>query len=295
MHLYNDYSSYLRTKHGCKVYRIALDAGFSCPNRCTYCNEDGSRSSYTNPKDPVARQLSMGIERLKTMKIASKFIAYFQAFTNTNSPEGPDGLKRSYDEILPFKEIVGLSIATRPDCIDTGKLKLISSYSDRYEVWLEYGLQSIHDRTLKAINRGHDFNDFLTAYDETRSFPIKVCAHVIIGLPGETRDDIIETARKLTELKVDGVKIHLLHILRGSALEKLYLDGKVNVLTQDEYVGLVCDFLEHLSGDIVIQRLTAQGKRPDHIAPAWALDKLGTLNSIDKTLARRGSAQGVKC
>lgn len=293
MRPYNNYGSYLKERYGCKVYRIGVDAGFSCPHTCTYCNEDGSRSSYADPKEPVKKQLSGRIEHLKKAKGATKFIAYFQAFTNTNAPA--DRLKMIYDQILPFEEIVGLSIGTRPDCIDGDKLKLISSYKNRYEVWLEYGLQSIHDRTLKAINRGHDFNDFLKTYNETRKFSISVCVHVILGLPGETREDIIETAQKLTELKVDGVKIHLLHILKGSELEKPYKEGNVKVLEQEEYVGLVCDFLENLSGEIVIQRLTGQGKRADHIAPLWALDKIGTINRIVETLRKRNTYQGIKC
>lgn len=291
MKLYNDYSSYLKQRYGSKVYRIGIDAGFSCPNTCAYCNENGSRSSYADPKEPVEKQLSSRIEYLKKAKGAAKFIAYFQAFTNTNSPA--QQLKEIYDCILPFKEIVGLSIGTRPDCVDTDKLKLIASYKDSYEVWMEYGLQSIHDRTLKAIGRGHDFNDFLKAYDETRKLSIPVCAHVIIGLPGETGKEMVETARKLTELKVDGVKIHLLHILKGSYLEKLYNDGLVKVLEREEYVELVCDFLENLSGDIIVQRLTGQGARGEHIAPGWALDKIGTIQRIEDTLRKRGSHQGI--
>ncbi len=292
MKLYNNYSSYLKERYGSRVYRIGLDAGFSCPNTCIYCNENGSRSSYADPKEPVEKQLSSRIDYLKKAKGAAKFIAYFQAFTNTNSPVKQ--LKEAYDRILPFEEIVGLSVGTRPDCIDTDKLKLIASYKDRYEVWLEYGLQSIHDRTLKAMKRGHDFDDFLKAYNETRKLSIPVCVHVIIGLPGETGEEMIETARKLTELKVDGVKIHLLHILKGSGLEKLYNDGLVRVLEREEYVELVCDFLENLSENIIIQRLTGQGTREEHIAPAWALDKMGTMQKIEETLRKRNSRQGMR-
>ncbi|MBI5233383.1 MAG: TIGR01212 family radical SAM protein, partial [Deltaproteobacteria bacterium] len=181
---YNDYSTYLRNKYGTKVYRIGLDAGFTCPNRdgtkgtggCTYCNADGSRSSYTKAKDSVTKQLFSRIEFLKKKVKAEKFIAYFQAFTNTHAPL--PRLKSIYDEILPFKEVVGISIGTRPDAVDNEKLKLVSSYQGRFEVWIEYGLQSIHDRTLKAINRGHDFEDFLTALRLTRKFDIPACAHV---------------------------------------------------------------------------------------------------------------------
>lgn len=299
MKLYNDYNSYLRSKYGCKVYRIGLDAGFSCPNRdgtkgtggCIYCNEDASRASYADPKDPVKKQLRDRIGYLKKSKGAWKFIAYFQAFTNTYAPL--DKLKAIYDNVLLFKEVVGLSIGTRPDAIDRDKLRLVSSYKDRYEVWVEYGLQSIHDKTLNTINRGHDFKDFLAAFKLAKEFDIPVCAHVILGLPGETRDDMIATSKKISELKIGGVKIHLLHILKGSALEKLYNEGKSRVLDQDEYVELVCDFLENLSKDIIIQRLTGEGPSDMHIAPLWALDKINTINKIGETLKKRGSFQGA--
>src|SRR3989338_3173878 len=197
MKLYNDYNSYLKAKFGCKVYRIGLDAGFSCPNRdgtkglggCIYCNGDGSRASYTNPKDPISKQLERRIKYLKEKRGAKKFIAYFQAFTNTYAPL--NRLKKIYDEVLPFDGVVGISIGTRPDTIDRDILKLIASYKDRYEVWIEYGLQSIHDKTLKYINRGHLFGDFLKALSITKGFDIPVSAHIILGLPGETKDDMM--------------------------------------------------------------------------------------------------------
>ncbi len=225
-------------------------------------------------------------------KNANKFIAYFQAFTNTYAK--PDRLKNIYDAIIDFKAVVGMSIGTRPDTIDHDKLELISSYKNRYEVWIEYGLQSIHNKTLKYINRGHDFEDFLIALKLTKEFGIPVCVHVILGLPGETRDDMIETARKLSELKIDGIKIHLFHILKGSMLEKLYREGKVKVFGQDEYVELASDFLENLSPDIIIQRLTGEGAKGKHVAPLWAFDKIETINKIKKVLTLRGSFQGLK-
>ena len=288
---YNDYSTHLKERYGSKVYRIGLDAGFTCPHRCVYCNNDGSRASYANPEKSIDEQLSGRIEHLKRTRDAKRFIAYFQSYSNTNA--SVSHLKIIYDRILPFGDIVGLSIGTRPDCIDADKLTLISSYSDRYEVWVEYGLQSIHDNTLKAIKRGHNFKDFLDAYHLTKEFPISVCAHVILGLPGETREDMINTARKLSELKIDGVKIHLLHILKGSELEDQYKEGAVRILSQEEYADLVCDFLENLSGSIIIQRLTGQGKRESHIAPLWALDKLGTIGMIEDILQKRNSYQGI--
>lgn len=298
MHLYNDYNTYLRNKYGTKVYRIGLDAGFTCPNRdgtvatggCIYCNEDGSRSPYVVRGAEISEQLRERIKHLRETKGAVKFIAYFQAFTNTHAPLPV--LKKTYDHILPLKEIVGLSIGTRPDAVDKGKLELIASYKNGREVWVEYGLQSSHDRTLKAINRGHSFLDFKNALQLAKDCALLVSAHVILGLPGETRQEMIETAKRLTDLKIDGIKIHLLHILKGSPMEKLYNEGKVSLPGQDEYVELVCSFLEHLSPDIVIQRLTGQGNRENHIAPAWALDKSGTIGKIVGELKRRGSCQG---
>lgn len=283
MRLYNDY---LKSKYGCKVYRIALDAGFTCPNRdgtkgtggCVYCNNDGSRASYVNPKDPIKEQLLKRMSYLKDVKCAKKFIAYFQAFTNTYA--SPERLKSAYDEVMGFDDVVGISIGTRPDAIDKEKLKLISSYKNRFEVWVEYGLQSIHNKTLDLINRGHAFADFLQAVRITRQFDIQICAHVILGLPGESKEDMIETAKTLRGLKIDGIKLHVLHVLKGSRLEGLYNEGKLKLLEQDEYVDLVCAFLNNLPQDIIIQRLTGQGRRDDHIAPLWALDKTGTINKI---------------
>ena len=279
MILYNDY---LRSKYGCRVYRIALDAGFSCPNikdgGCIYCNSKGSRASYINPALPIQKQLETRMKYLKETKSAKKFIAYFQAHTNTYAPI--DKLKAAYDQVTGLDGIVGISIGTRPDAIDREKLKLIASYKDRYEVWIEYGLQSVHDKTLKLINRGHTFDDFLNAVKLTREFGILVCAHVILGLPCETKEEMMSTGKKLAELKIEGVKMHLLHVLKGSKLEELYRKGEVALLEQDEYVELAREFLNNLSPDTIIQRLTGQGSRDDHVAPPWALDKLGTINKI---------------
>ncbi|MDO8535950.1 MAG: TIGR01212 family radical SAM protein [Candidatus Omnitrophota bacterium] len=284
MILYNDY---LRQRYGCKVYRIALDAGFSCPNikngGCTYCNSKGSRAPYANPSNTILKQLDIRINILKETKSAKKFIAYFQAHTNTYA--SIDKLQAAYDQVKGLDDIVGISIGTRPDCVDREKLELIASYKDRYEVWLEYGLQSARDQTLKLINRGHTFDDFCSAVKLTKEFGIPVCAHVILGLPGETRSDMMITAKKLAELNVEGVKIHLLHILKGSKLEELYRNGKIKLLGQDEYAKLVREFLSYLSPDIIVQRLTGQGSKDDHIAPLWALDKLGTINKITGTIS----------
>jgi len=297
---YNDYNSYLKQKYGCKVYRIGIDAGFTCPNRdgskgsggCIYCNAGGSRASYADPEKTVSRQLARRVDYLKKTKKADKFIAYFQAFTNTYAPI--DKLKAVYDEVLPFKEVVGISIGTRPDAVDESKLALIASYKKNYEVGIEYGLQSMHNETLRKINRGHTYEDFLEALALTGKFNIPVCVHVILGLPNETRSDIIETAKALSSLKVEAVKIHSLHVLKGSPLERSHKEGGIQLLSQEEYAEMACDFLEHLSENIIIQRLTGQGNREDHAAPAWAMDKSSTIKKIEDILAARGSRQGSK-
>lgn len=298
MRTINDYNSYLKRRFGEKVYRIAVDAGFSCPNRdgaiatggCLFCNAVGARAAYVKNELDVRAQIEDRISYLKAMKAAKKFVVYFQAFTNTYAPV--EKLRQIYDAILPFKEIVGLSIGTRPDCVDEPKMKLISSYAKDREVWIEYGMQSSHDGTLKTINRGHDFASFVDAVKLAKKYRILVTAHVILGLPGETREMMLETANRLNELKIDGVKIHLLHVLKGSALEKEYGLGKVKLLEQGEYVRLTADFLEMLDPDIVIQRLTGEGDKNSHIAPEWAMDKIGTINKIIAEMDKRHSWQG---
>lgn len=300
MKFYNDYNSYLKSRHGCKIYRIGLDAGLTCPNRdgtkgtsgCVYCNNNGSRAPYVDPSKSIGYQIEARILQLKERYSAKKFIAYFQAFTNTYGPV--DKLKNIYDTVLPFEEIVGISIGTRPDVIDRDKLSLISSYKNKYEVWIEYGLQSSHDKTLDLLNRGHTFKDFVNAVELTQEFGILVCVHVILGLPGETRTDMIKTAQRLADLKIDGIKIHPLHVLKGCTLEDMYYDKKIEMMSQDEYTGLVCDFLETVPEDIIVQRLTGQGSAEDHIAPKWALDKTGTIRKIEETFEKRGSRQGSK-
>lgn len=298
MPLYNDYNTYLRAKYGTKVYKIGLDAGFTCPNRdgtkgvggCLYCGEDGSRSPYTDPGNTVGKQLAERINYLELRYGAEKFIAYFQAFSNTYAE--CEKLKIIYDSVLPFDRVVGISIGTRPDCVDPRKLTLISSYADKREVWIEYGLQSSNDRTLKKINRGHTLSDFAKATELSKKSGIKVCAHVILGLPEETREDIINTAMALASLHVDGVKIHSFHILKGSGAEALYRLRKIRPPEEDEYVDMACDFLENIPRDTIIQRLTGQGSKDSHIAPSWALNKTGVIRKIEDRLRSRGSGQG---
>lgn len=295
---YNQFSQYLQDIFGCKVYKVTIDASFSCPNRdgniseegCIFCDTGGSFSQAHSSAFSVEKQLEASISRLKDRFKAEKFISYFQAFTNTYAPV--ETLKNLYDRAVSHPEVVGLSIGTRPDCVDDKKLDLIASYQKNHLVWIEYGLQTVHNRTLSLINRGHDFECFEKAVKFSRQRGIKVCAHVIIGLPGETREDILQTAKNLADMQIDGVKIHLLCVLQDTKLENMYKKGLVNLLSVDEYVKTVCDFLEILPSTTTIHRIAGNGLKKLLVAPAWLNEKFKVLNMIDRELEKRDSFQG---
>ncbi len=296
---YNQYSAHLKNKFGCKVYKITLDAGFSCPNRdgsistggCIFCDDGGSFSQAHSNKLSIEEQVKTGIETLSNRFKAEKFMSYFQAFSNTYKPVNE--LEKIYKASLCDDKIVGLSIGTRPDCVDEDKLRLISFFKDDYYTWVEYGLQSIHDKTLKKINRGHDYDCFLKAYEKTKEYGINVCVHVIFGL-WETHDEIMQTAEELARLKVDGVKIHMLCVLENTRLADMYYNGEIDFMSEDEYVSTVCDFLEILPPQTTIHRLAGNGFSKTLIAPKWLGAKFDCLNKIDREFLRRGSYQGKK-
>ena len=221
---------------------------------------------------------------------ATKYIAYFQSFSNTYAPVSV--LKRLYDAALTVPGVVGLAIGTRPDCVDASILDLLESYADDYLVWIEYGLQSAHDQTLQRINRGHDFECFQKAVSLTRNRGIKICTHLIMGLPGETRKMMLNTGRTIAAMGIDGVKLHLLYVVKGTALETLYRQGDYRCLEQREYVDIVCDVLELLPREMVIQRLTGDPHPEELVAPFWPLQKSQTLSMIAETLKNRDSWQG---
>jgi len=293
-----DLNTYYRNIFGCRVQKITVDAGLTCPNRdgtvstggCIYCNSRGSGTGAHTGGLSVSEQLESGKAALSRRYKAKKFIAYFQSFSNTYAPV--EKLKNLYDEALSVQNVAGLSIGTRPDCIDEPVLALIENYAKDYLVWIEYGLQSANDETLLLINRGHDYICFKNAVEATKERGIKICAHVILGLPGEEKKDMLETAEAIAGLGIDGVKIHLLYVVKGTKMESLYLDGKYRCLEQDEYAGLVCDFLELLPEEMVIQRLTGDPHRDELVAPLWSLEKAKTIALIKNTLEKRDSRQG---
>lgn len=297
---YNQYSAHLKNKFGVKVYKVTLDAGFSCPNRdgtvssggCIFCDDGGSFSQAHSNLLSIENQLEVGIEKLTTRFKAKKFMSYFQAFSNTYKPVNE--LEKIYQSSLKHPDIVGLSIGTRPDCVDSEKLKLISSFKDDYYTWIEYGLQSIHDKTLKAINRGHDFDCFLRAYEQSKEAGLNVCAHVIFNLPGETREDMLATAEKLAELRVDGVKIHMLCALENTKLAQMYNNNEISFMSEEDYIQTTCDFLELLPKETTIHRLAGNGLSSTLIAPQWLGKKMDCLNRIDRELEKRCSYQGSR-
>jgi uncharacterized protein len=298
MQRYNAFSEELKRMFGCRVQRLSVDAGFTCPNRdgtvgvdgCIFCGGKGSGSFGILHGAGVAGQLEHAKEVMVRKYKAALFIAYFQSYSNTYAPI--ERLKALYDEALAVPDVVGLIVGTRPDCLPGETLDLLASYAERCYFWLELGLQSPLDRTLAAIGRGHDLASFTAAVTGCQKRGIRVCAHVILGLPGESRQEMLSGAEFLNQAGVDGVKIHLLHVMRGTRLATQYLEGAVRMLDRDEYVGLVCDFLERLDPRIVVQRLTGDGNRKDLIAPLWSLQKFEVLNCIDNELERRGTQQG---
>jgi len=289
--LYYSLNEYFRERFNEKVYKITLDAGFSCPTRdgtkstggCIYCDEKGSGNGL------YAKKI------YKKKYRAKKYFIYFQSFTNTYADV--KRLKEIYNEAIKCDkgDIVGLIIGTRPDCIDEKKLQLISEYSRSYEVWIEYGLQSIHKKSLEFIKRGHSLDDYVKAIKLTRKFPVKITTHIIVGLPTETRSEMIETGKFLaSSYYTDAIKIHSLYIPKTSKLAEVYKKKSFKLLSMEEYAETVADILEILPEDMIIARLTGETGKKDLLAPLWVLEKNNVINKIKEILKKRNSYQGKK-
>lgn len=294
---YYDLKSYWRNRFGCTVHKVQIDAGFTCPNRdgrvaaggCIYCDGRGSKLRQSGILPSVAEQIASGEKYYKPS--ASKFVAYFQTFTNTYAPV--EKLKALYDEALAQEDVIGLSIGTRPDCLPPEVIDLLAGYAKKYHVWVELGLQSASDRTLAFINRGHNFKQFADAVEALRGRGLNICAHVIIGLPGESDEDVRDTARTVASLGINGIKIHSLLALDGTKMGERYKQGTISMISKEQYASLVADVLELLPPEMVIQRLTADGYRDILLAPDWAQNKLDVLNAIHQELERRNSYQSM--
>ncbi len=287
-------NEFLRQRFGRRVQKIPLDAGLSCPNRdpvtglggCIYCNIQGSGTGAFQKGRSIREQLAQGMEWARKRYRARSFIAYFQSFSNTFAPL--ERLEDLYRQAASFPDIVGVAIGTRPDCVDRQRLKLVKRIFEGRMVWMEYGLQSASDRTLERINRGHTVQDFIDAVNLTREFPFLICAHVIYGLPGENRADMLETARLLKELEIDGVKFHQLYVAMNTELHRLYESGWYEPVTMEEYAGAVADAIRLLPDETVIQRLTGDPAPGELVAPEWAAGKAEIIKCINRCLDPAG-------
>ena len=294
---YHTLNYHLTTKFGCRVFKVSLNGNFSCPNfknnkGCIFCSALGSGDFAGNKNEDLKTQFENIKKMLNNKWPDTKYIAYFQANTNTYAPV--DVLKSKFEEALTFPNVVGLNIGTRPDAITDECLNYLCELNKRTYLTIELGLQSMHDDTLKLINRGHDLKCFDRCVKRLRKNNINVVVHIINGLPYETKDMMIDTIKHLNKLDIQGIKVHMLHILKNTELEKFYYENKFHVLTKEEYVNITCDQLELLNPNIVIHRLTGDGKKEDLIEPLWTLKKVCVLNDIDKELNRRNTYQGYK-
>jgi uncharacterized protein len=297
---YRTYSHYLREHFPYRVFKIGIDAGFSCPNidgtvaygGCTFCdNKSFSPNTRSAPRS-VTDQVLSGMAFYRKRYRAQKFIVYFQAFTNTHGPV--ELLQRLYDEALALPDVMGLSIGTRPDCVPEEVLDLLSDYAARCHLWVEYGIQSIHDSTMDQLNRGHPYSQFVDAVERTKRRGLPICAHVILGLPGETDTMMMQTASEIAALGLDGVKIHHFYITKNTALEKDHKRQPVKTLSLEEYVSIVCDFVERMPPHMVIERVMGELNSEYVLAPLWDKNKHEILKLIDQEFARRGSNQGAR-
>ncbi|MDR3601786.1 MAG: TIGR01212 family radical SAM protein [Desulfosporosinus sp.] len=297
---YHTFNEHLRERFGGKIFKVSLDAGFTCPNRdgtlgrggCVYCSERGSGDFAGEQGLAIADQFLEVTERMKKKWPSAQYIAYFQAYTNTYAPI--ERLRAVYEEALAEENVVGLSISTRPDCLPEDVLDYLEELNQRTYMWVELGLQSIHDRTMAWIERGHNYAQFLKGLEQLRSKGIRVCAHIILGLPGETKAEMMETVQAVAKLPLQGIKIHLLHVLRGTPLAAIYQREPFELMTKADYVALVVDSLEILPSEMVIHRLTGDGPPADLIGPLWSRKKWEVLNAIDAELERRNTWQGKR-
>lgn len=297
---YNSFGEYLKMIFGCKVHKISINAGFTCPNRdgtysydgCIFCDDTGSAAEPCKPQTPISEQIAHGKEVMSKKYKAKKFLAYFQAYTNTYAPV--EKLERLYRDPLMDDDFVGLIIGTRPDCVSDEILDMIAEIAKEKYVQIEYGLQSIHDKSLEYLNRHHTFADFISAFEMTRKRAgIKIGAHVILGIKGESASDMIDTARTLSDMGIDVIKIHQMHVLKGTKLEEAFLRGDFNPMTAEEYVRLVTVFLRNLSPDIIVDRLIGDRAHDLLISPKWSLKKGELLKMIEDELKNTNARQGV--
>lgn len=287
---YYSLNNYLRDTFGCKVYKLSLNGGFTCPNRdgsidtrgCIFCSKGGSGDFAESPLLSISEQIEAGKKRVENKIKDGKYIAYFQAFTNTYAPV--EVLREKFTEAMESEDIVALSVATRPDCLGDDVLKLLAELNKIKPVFVELGLQTIHQKTADYIRRGYTLEVYDEAVKNLKSIGINTVVHIIIGLPGESKSDMLETVRYVCKSGIDGIKLQLLHIIKGTDLEKDYNSGKFTLPSLDEYIDIIKSCVEIIPEGVVIHRLTGDGAKKDLVAPLWSADKKNVLNKINKAL-----------
>lgn len=296
---YNSLNNYLRNKFGKKVYKISIDGGFTCPNRdgkistggCIFCSAKGSGDFATSKSLSITQQIEQGKERVRSKTKDNSFIAYFQAFTNTYAPI--DVLESKFTEAINHKDIVALSVATRPDCVDEEVLSLLEKLNKIKPVWMELGLQTIKESSVDYIRRGYENSVYVDTATKLRNIGIEVITHIILGLPNENKLDMLRSVDFACKYS-DGIKLQLLHILKGTDLLKDYEDSKFNALTMEQYIDILCDAVSIIPKNVIIHRLTGDGDKKILVAPLWSGNKKVVLNTINKTFEERNIIQGSK-
>ena len=297
---YYTLNCYYKKKYNSKVFKVSLNGGFTCPNKdgkvgtrgCIFCSRLGSGDFAGKRSDDLIKQFASVKEVMLKKWPNAKYIAYFQANTNTYAPA--DELKEKFESVLKLEGVVGLNIATRSDAISSEVLEYLIDLNKRCDLTVELGLQSMHDKTLKYINRGHDLKNFEECFKILKSNNIKVVVHIINGLPGENKEMMIETVKYLNSLGIDGIKIHMLHVIKDTDLADIYEKEHFHILTKEEYIDIVISQLEYLNEDIVINRITGDPVKENLIAPDWLLKKFCVLNDIDKEMVKRDTYQGKR-
>ncbi len=291
MRTYYSLNKYLQDTFGCKVYKVALSGGFTCPNRdgtigtggCIFCSAGGSGDFAESPELPIKEQLMLGKERIKKKVHGGKYIAYFQSFTGTYAPV--EKLRKLYSEAVSDPEVAALSVATRPDCLPDDVCSLLEEMNKIKPVFVELGLQTIHPKSAEYIRRGYPLEVYDDAMEKLTKIGVNKVVHVILGLPGESKEDMVKTVKYVVDSGADGIKLQLLHVLKGTDLAKDYLAGKFSTLNLDEYIDILDACLEVIPQNVVIHRLTGDGAKKDLIAPMWSANKKNVLNTIQKQFA----------
>lgn len=294
---YHTLNYYYKNKYGKKTFKVSLNGNFSCPNKqngsgCIFCSSLGSGDFAGNKEADLITQFNEVKEIMEKKWPNSYYIGYFQANTNTYAPVSI--LKEKYETILNLPNVIGLNIATRSDAITKSCYDYLSELNKKTNLTIELGLQSIHEKTLKLINRGHDLANFEKAIKELQKRNIEIVVHIINGLPYETKEDMLETVNYLNNLNINGIKIHMLHVIKNTPLEKMYQKNPFPILTKEQYIDIVINQLERLNPKIVIHRITGDPKKEDLIEPTWLLKKFCLLNDIDKEMVSRNTYQGKK-